>query len=109
MISLFVVCHILLLFIGFHCPDGFLEHKRRCYGFFVYSYARSTWKEAQKKCRSFNGGDLIRVSTKKENDFIAKKLLELNPDLKEKEHYYPWIGLYLKKGRNRSKLLKFDC
>ena len=28
-----------------------------------------------------------------ENEFIAKKVLEINPNLKDKEHYYPWIGL----------------
>ena len=96
------------LFIDFHCPDGFLEYRRRCYGFFVNHYTKFTWKEAQKNCRSFNGGDLVSISTKEENDFIAKKVSELNPDLKEKYHYYPWIGLYLKKRRSTGKLIKFD-
>ena len=100
--------HFNAFFIDFHCPDGFLEHRRRCYGFFVNRYTKSTWKEAQKNCRSFNGGDLVSISTKEENDFIAKKLLELNPDLKEKEYYYPWIGLYIKKRRSKSKLSKLD-
>ena len=60
---------------SFNCPEGFVEHKRRCYGFFVKHYARTTWVDAQKKCRSFNGGDLVSILTKGENDFIAQKVL----------------------------------
>ena len=89
------------------CPKGFIEFKRRCYGFFVNRYSRTTWKKAQKKCRSFNGGDLVSIFRKEENEFIAKKVLEINPDLKDKEYYYPWIGLYLKRRRNASKI--FNC
>ena len=42
--------------------------------------------------------------SKSENEFIAKKVLEINPDLIDKEHYYPWIGLQIQKRRNRGKL-----
>jgi hypothetical protein len=84
------------------CPKGFIEHKRRCYGFFVHHYARTTWIDAQKKCRSFNGGDLVSILTKGENDFITQKVLEINPSLKDNEHYHPWIGLKLRKRRNKS-------
>ena len=102
-----IISHIfansLLLRVG-SCPKGFIAHKRRCYGFFVNRYARTTWSDAQKTCRSFNGGDLVTIVTKSENDFIAKKVLEINPDLKDKDHYYPWIGLFIQKRRNKGKL-----
>ena len=91
-----------IFFLTGTCPDGFIEHKRRCYGFFINNYDKSTWGEAQKRCRFFNGGDLLSIFTEEENVFVTKKFSELNPDLKEKEHYYPWIGLYLRKRRNRS-------
>ena len=42
--------------------------------------------------------------SKSENEFIAKKVLEINPDLIDKEHYYPWIGLQIQKRRNKGKL-----
>ena len=98
---------ISFLWIG-ECPEPFIEFNRRCYGFFVQSYHKTTWYDAQKKCRSFNGGDLISIQTKEENEFITNKTLELNPDLKHKDEsgwnirwvgkqfYFPWIGAYLK-------------
>ena len=36
-----------------------------------------------------------------ENDFIAKTVLDINPSLKDNEYYYPWIGLKLRKRRNK--------
>ena len=99
----YIFANSLLLRVG-SCPKGFIAHKRRCYGFFVNRYARTTWSDAQKTCRSFNGGDLVTIVTKSENDFIAKKVLEINPDLKDKDHYYPWIGLFIQKRRNKGKL-----
>ena len=87
------------------CPKGFIEYKKRCYGFFVSRYWRTTWKFAQKACRSFNGGDLVSILRKDENDFIARKFVELNPSLSNKEYHYPWIGAYLTKRQNPSKQL----
>ena len=79
---------MLLCFVG-SCPDGFLEYRRRCYGFFVNRYDRTTWKKAQEKCRSFIGGDLVSILTKEDNQFIAQKVLEINPELANTEYYYP--------------------
>ena len=99
-----VSTHSQFLFCLGSCPKGFIQHRRRCYGFFVNRYARTTWSNAQKKCRSFNGGDLVSILTKSENEFIAKKVIEINPDLIDKDYYYPWIGLHIKKRRNKSKV-----
>ena len=64
-------------------------------------YDKTTWPDAQKRCRSFNGGDLVSILTNEENEYISRKILELNPDLKKrKDYYFPWIGLYIKKRRN---------
>ena len=84
------------------CPNGteWVEHKRRCYGFFVHNYDRVNFRKAQENCRSFVGGDLVSILTKDENEFIANKMLELNPDLNPRDgnqFYYPWIGLDMKK------------
>ena len=87
------------------CPKGFIAYKKRCYGFFVSRYWRTTWRLAQKACRSFNGGDLVSILRKDENDFIARKFVELNPSLGDEEYHYPWIGAYLRKRQNPSKQL----
>ena len=68
----------------------------------MQDYQRTTWYDAQKKCRSFNGGDLVSILTSGENEYILRKVRQLNPDLsRDKDDpkigfYYPWIGLYLK-------------
>ena len=95
---------ILFILIG-TCPEPFIEHDRRCYGFFVNDYDKTTWQDAQKRCRSFNGGDLVSILTKDENEYISNMVLEINPDLKDyfrkrKDYYFPWIGLYIKNRRN---------
>ena len=49
------------------------------------------------------GGDLVSIFSKAENEFIARKVLELNPDLNGTEYYYPWIGLSIRKGERKGK------
>ena len=52
-----------------------------------------------------NGGDLVSILRKDENDFIARKFVELDPNLNGTEYHYPWIGAYLTKRQNPSKQL----
>ena len=47
-----------------------------------------------------------------ESRFIAKKVLAINPELKnrrdkEKEYYDPWIGLYIRMKSNGKLILGF--
>ena len=79
------------------CPKGFVENDNRCYGFFVHRHDKTTWQEAQKKCRSFNGGDLVTVMTVEESTFLAQKTLEINPELRTDAFYMPWIGIKLRR------------
>lgn len=44
-----------------------------------------------------------------ESRFIAKKVLSINPELKEKEFYNPWIGLYIRKKSNGNLILLDSC
>ena len=87
------------------CPNGpeWVKHKRRCYGFFVNRYDRTTWRKAQDKCRSFVNGDLVSIFSKEENEFIANKILEINPELNGTQYYNPWIGLEIRKCRGGKK------
>ena len=55
---------------------------------------RNTYDDATSKCRSYDSGDLISLFNKEENDFVASKVLELNPSLRNVDYYYPWIGLH---------------
>ena len=84
-------------FILDRCPEGFVENDKRCYGFFVNRHDKTTWQDAQKKCRSFNGGDLVTVVKKEESTFLAQKTLEINPELRNEAFYMPWIGLRLRR------------
>ena len=93
------------------CPEGqeWVKHKRRCYGFYVKEHDRLTWRKAQEKCRSYINGDLVSILNEDENQFIANKVLELNPDLSNgTDHYYPWIGLEIKRCGNRGTLIKMN-
>ena len=89
------------MFIGV-CPKGkeWVEYKNRCYGFFVNNHDRVDFWKAQEKCRSFVGGDLVSILNNDENQFIAKKIIEINSDLNPtdgNQYYYPWIGLNVKR------------
>ena len=83
------------------CPYGFVPHKRRCYGFFVNSYDRTSYHAAQSRCRSYAGGELVSILSTDENEFVAKKVLEINPNLSTQDYYYPWIGLQIKQTRRK--------
>ena len=84
-----------------------MKHKRRCYGFFVNNHDRLTWRKAQEKCRSFVGGDLVSIFTKAENEFIAQKVVEINPDLNGPQQYYPWIGLEIRPCRGKGNIVNY--
>ena len=89
------------MFIGV-CPKGkeWVEYKNRCYGFFVNNHDRVDFWKAQEKCRSFVGGDLVSILNNDENQFIARKIIEINSDLNPidgNQYYYPWIGLNIKR------------
>ena len=61
-----------------------------------------SYYDATARCRSFAGGDLVSIFSKKENEFIAKKVLEANLDLEGTETFnYPWIGLKMRKSNHR--------
>ena len=62
----------------------------KCY---TISKERTTWPEAQAKCRQGAGQDLVVVETKEENDFILKMIKRTNARQSQ------WMGM--KRTENR--------
>ena len=68
------------------CEKGWLANGKQCYKKFV---KHTDWKRAKSDCQK-NGAHLVKIDSKKENEFLFKHLLS-----KKGWHFYEaaWIGL----------------
>ncbi|CAH3179758.1 unnamed protein product, partial [Porites lobata] len=70
--------------LGVPCPQGWVRFKGYCY--FVSSSIK-TWQNAQMHCIEL-GGNLVKINSKEENEFVLNLVNKLAPSLKQ-----IWIGL----------------
>ena len=82
---------LLFAFLLSACEKGWLANGKQCYKKFA---KHTVWKKAEAKCQK-NGAHLVKIDSKKENEFLFKHFLSL----KEKWHYFEaaWIGLSYKR------------
>ncbi|XP_065279872.1 C-type lectin domain family 1 member A-like [Emys orbicularis] len=73
-------CYILYVDKCSSCPEGWIQHREKCYHF---TYERSSWQESKVYCSSHHSR-LLRIENKEELDFITRRAC------------FHWIGLFRK-------------
>ena len=71
-------------FSGVPCPQGWVRFNGYCY---LVSSSIKTWQHAQAYCKGL-GGNLVKINSKEENEFVLNLVNKLAPSLKQ-----IWIGL----------------
>ena len=69
---------------GVPCPQGWVRFNGYCY---LVSSSIKTWQNAQAYCKGL-GGNLVKINSKEENEFVLNLVNKLAPSLKQ-----IWIGL----------------
>ena len=69
---------------GVPCPLGWVRFNGYCY---LVNSSVKTWQNAQMYCKGL-GGNLVKINSKEENEFVLNLVNKLAPSLKQ-----IWIGL----------------
>ncbi|XP_024866377.1 C-type lectin domain family 4 member E isoform X3 [Kryptolebias marmoratus] len=67
------------------CGAGWEEHGGKCY---YFNTNRTSWSDSRASCRDL-GGDLVKIDSREEQEFLVRKLRGLMEDFEDKF----WIGL----------------
>ena len=80
---------IILTQTGSACPDGWVRYGNSC--FLIIDIRTPEWSDARRNCQKL-GGDLAKITSAAENQFIFGLLLKQ----KKITHFGVWLGLHRK-------------